>query len=45
MIIKKPVDNSKKEDFFSKLKNKGRDDDEIERTKEFIKLFVIKNGE
>ena len=41
----KPVDNLKKEDFFSKLKNKCPDDDEIERTKEIIKLFDIKNGE
>ena len=35
----------KKEDFFSKLKNDYHDDDEIERTKEIIKLFNIKNGE
>ena len=41
----KPVDNLKKEDFFSKLKNECPDDDEIERTKEIIKLFDIKNGE
>ena len=41
----KPVDNLKKEDFFSKLKNKCPDDEEIERTKQFIKLFNIKNGE
>ena len=41
----KPVDNLKKEDFFSKLKNKCPDDDEIERTKKIIKLFDIKNGE
>ena len=41
----KPVDNLKKEDFFSKLKNKCPDDDEIERTKEIIKLFDFKNGE
>ena len=41
----KPVDNFKKEDFFSKLKNKCPDDDEIERTKEIIKLCDIKNGE
>ena len=40
-----PVDNIKKEDFFSKLKNKYPDDDEIERTKEVIKVFDIKNGE
>ena len=41
----KPVNNLKKEDFFSKLKNDYPDDDEIERTKEIIKLFNIKNGE
>ena len=42
---KKPVHNLNKEDFFSKLKDKYLDDDEIERTKEFMKLFDIKNGE
>ena len=42
---KKPVNNLKKEDFFSKLKNDYPDDDEIERTKEIIKLFNIKDGE
>ena len=41
----KPVDNLKKEDFFSKLKNKCPDDEEIERTKEILKRFDIKNGE
>ena len=41
----KPVDNLKKEDFFSKLTNKYLDDEEIERTKEIIKVFNIKNGE
>ena len=41
----KPVDNLKKQDFFSKLKNDYPDDDEIERTKEIIKLFNIKDGE
>ena len=40
----KPVDNLKKEDFFSKLKNKCPDGEEIERTKEIIKKFNIKNG-
>ena len=40
----KPVDNLKKEDFFNKLKNDYPDDDEIERTKQIIKLFDIKNG-
>ena len=41
----KPVDNLKKEDFFSKLKNGYPDDEEIKRTKEIIKFFSIKNGE
>ena len=41
----KPVDSLKKEDFFNKLKNGYPDDDEIERTKEIIKLFNIKDGE
>ena len=41
----KPVDNLEKENFFSKLKNKCPDDEEIERTKEIIKVFDIKNGE
>ena len=41
----KPVNNLKKEDFFSKLKNGYPNDEEIERTKEVIKLFNIKNGE
>ena len=40
----KPVNNLKKEDFFSKLKNKCPDDEEIERTKEIIKIFDNKNG-
>ena len=42
---KKPVNNLKKEDFFSKIKNKCGEDDEIERTKEIINLFDIKNAE
>ena len=41
MIIKNLV----KEDFFFKLKNKCPDDDEIERTKEIMKMFDGKNGE
>ena len=41
----KPVDNLKKEDFFSKLKNDYPSDKEIERTKEIINLFDIKKGE
>ena len=40
----KPVDNLKKEDFFSKIKNKCPDDEEIERTKEIIEKFNIENG-
>ena len=35
----------KKEDFFSKLKIKYLNDEEIERTKEIIKLLTIKDGE
>ena len=41
----KPVDNFKKEDFFSKLKNKCPDDEEIERTKKTIERFNIKDGD
>ena len=41
----KRVDNLNKEDFFSKLKNKCPGDEELERTKQIIKLFNIKNGE
>ena len=41
----KPVDNLEKKAFFSKLKNKCPDDEEIERTKEIIKTFDITNGE
>ena len=41
----KPVDNLKKEDFFSKLKNKCPDDEEIQRTMDINKRFNIKNGE
>ena len=41
----KPVGNLKKEDFFSKLKTSYPDDEEIERNKEIIKLFNIKDGE
>ena len=40
----KLVYNLKKEDFFSKLKNGYPDDEEIERTKEIIKIFDNKNG-
>ena len=41
----KPVDNLKKEDFFSKLKKKCPDDEKIERTMDIIRKFNIKNGE
>ena len=40
----KPVDNIKNEDFFTKLKNKSPDDEEIQRTKEVFQMFDIKNG-
>ena len=39
----KPYDNLKKEDFFSKLKNKCPSDEKKERTKELIKKFNTKN--
>ena len=42
---KKPVNNLKKENFFSKLKNKCPDDEEIQRTMDIIERFNIKNGE
>ena len=38
----KPVDNLKKEDFFSKIKKVYPDDEEIERTKENIKDSILK---
>ena len=41
----KPVTTLEKDDFFSKLKNKCHEDDEMERTKEIIELFDIKYGE
>ena len=41
----KPVDNLKKEHFFSKLKSDYPDDDETQRTMDIIKKFNIKNGE
>ena len=40
----KPVDNLDKKDFFSKLKKKCPDDEEIQRTMDIIKRFNIKNG-
>ena len=41
----KPVDNLKKEDFVSKLKNKCPADEERERTNELIEKFNTKDGE
>ena len=41
----KPIDNSKKEDFFSKLKYKCTDDEEIKRTKETNEIINNKDGE
>ena len=41
----KPVDNFKKEDSFSKLKNNCPDDEEIKRTKKIIIKFNNINGE
>ena len=38
----KPVNNLKKEDFFSKLKNKCPDDEEVERTKKLLKYLILK---
>ena len=39
------MDNLKKEDLFSKIKNKYPDDEEIKRTKEIIEEFNIKKGD
>ena len=39
-----PVDNLKKQDFFSNLENETPNDNEIERTKENDEFFNIKNG-
>ena len=42
---RKPVDNLRNEDFFSKLKNECPGDNEIQRTKEIIEIFDFENGE
>ena len=42
---KKPVNKLEKKDFFSKLKNKCPDDEEIQRTMDIFEKFSIKNGE
>ena len=44
-VYQKPVDNLKKEHFFSELKNGYPNDEEIQRTMEIIEKFNIKNGE
>ena len=44
-VYQKPVDNLKKEDFFSKLKNKCPDEGEIERTKKIFKKINNEKGE
>ena len=44
-VNQKHVDTLKKENFFSKLTNRYPDDNEIERTKQIINLFKIRNGE
>ena len=41
----KPVDNLKKQHFFSKFKNDYPDDEEIQKTIDNIKKFNIKSGE
>ena len=38
----KPVDNLKKEHFFSKLKNRCPDDEETQRTMDIIKKVILK---
>ena len=42
---KKPVDNLENKKFFSKLKNKCPNDEEIQRSMDITKRFNIKNGE
>ena len=44
-VYQKPIDNLKKNDFFSKLKNKYPCDEEVERTKEVFELFQLANFE
>ena len=45
ILTKSMIKSIQKENFFSKLKNKCPEDDEITRTKEISKVFDIKNGE
>ena len=45
MIIRNLFNDLKKEDFFRRLKNHHPDDDEIERTKEIIKNYLISKME
>ena len=40
----KPVNNSKKENVFSNLRNACLCDEKIEKTKKILKLFDIKDG-
>ena len=41
----KPIDILKKEDFFSKLRKKCPDDEEMEGTMDIIKRFNNENGQ
>ena len=41
---KKPVDNLENKNFFSKIKSKCPEGKEIDRTREVIKKFIIKDG-
>ena len=45
LMIIKSLNNLKIEHFFSKLKNKCPDDEEIETTMDIIERFKIKYGE
>ena len=43
--IRKPINDLKNVNFFSKVENKYSDDKEIERTKGIIKFLNVKSGE